>query len=48
VELCADVSVARSLGWKAEVSLEGGVRRVVDFIRSMPAEPGLPAATYHV
>jgi NAD dependent epimerase/dehydratase len=48
MELCADVSVARSLGWKAEVSLEGGVRRVVEFIRSMPAEPGLPAAEYHI
>lgn len=42
LELLADASVARSLGWKPQVSLEDGVRRVVDFIRSKPSDAGLP------
>lgn len=43
LELCADASVARSLGWKPEVSFEDGVRRVVDFMRSVPEEPSAGA-----
>ena len=37
-----------SLAWKPEVWLTAGVRRVVNFIRLTPAEPGLPAAEDHV
>lgn len=46
MELCADASVARSLGWKSEVSFEDGVRRVVEFMRSVPLEA--PVAGYRV
>jgi len=40
--------VGLSLAWKPEVWLTAGVRRVVNFIRLTPAEPGLPAAEDHV
>ena len=46
MELCADASVARSLGWTPEVSFEDGVRRVVDFMRSLPRDA--TAAAYRV
>jgi len=48
MELRANASVARSFGWKPEVSLEDGVRRVVDFMRSQPSELGSLAGGYRV
>ena len=48
MELRADASIARSFGWKPQVSLEDGVRRVVEFIRSQPSELGSLAGGYRV
>ena len=46
MELCADASVARSLGWKPQVSFEDGVRRVVEFMQTVPRDE--PATGYRV
>jgi NAD dependent epimerase/dehydratase len=48
MELRADASVARSLGWKPQVSLEVGVRRVVDFLRSQPSDLGMLTGGYRI
>ena len=48
MELRADARVARSLGWTSGVSLENGVRQVVDFIRRVPPDPGTTSAGYRV
>ena len=40
LELCADAGVARSLGWTPTVSVEEGVRRVVEFLRGRPSAVG--------
>src|SRR5439155_5306847 len=47
-ELCADAGVARSFGWMPKVTLESGVREVVDFMRRMPPGPGTTFTAYRV
>ena len=47
-DLCADIRLARSLGWTPEVSLERGVHQVVDFFRQLLPEPGAVSREYRI
>ena len=48
MELCADASVARGLGWIPETSFEDGVREVVQFIRANGRESVGSGAGYRI
>lgn len=48
MELCADASVARRLGWMPETSFEDGVREVVHFIRANGRESVGSGAGYRI
>jgi NAD dependent epimerase/dehydratase len=48
MELCADNGLARSFGWSPRISLEQGVRDVVEFLGRRAPEPGAQATEYRI
>jgi len=48
MELRADASIARSLGWVPKVSLQEGLRHVVDFMSRVTTESGKRPSDYRV
>lgn len=48
MELCADATVARRLGWTPETSFEKGVRELIAFMRENGRGSALGSARYHV
>ena len=48
MELCADASFARSLGWLPQVGFAEGVARIVEFMRSRGTEPLRRSERYQV
>ena len=48
MELCADASVARGLGWAPHTPFEEGVREIVSFMRANGRESAAHGATYRI